>query len=220
MHVPTETSGSPSPNIRANKPFQIINLDDMVLDVAPLSTIHPPPHKKATPSVSKNVKTTGNSSEPIIPNEDKTIVEEGSRSKGFEIRNPFMHAGGTENQTEEERSSIDKELMKFVIFVLKEVNSYVLLDVQTSSAKETSPDNDSSEKDEECVRERAALERRSKKKAGDIVPEHAANERRSKNKGDHVVNVDELTFDEEPLTNNDSWYSQETAEMKRKGSGV
>ncbi|XP_050895148.1 uncharacterized protein LOC127101744 [Lathyrus oleraceus] len=169
MHVPTETSGSSSPNVSENEPFQMINLAYLVLDVASLSTIHPPPQKKATPSMSKNFKTYGKSSEPIIPSEDKTTVEEGSRSKGFEMRNLTMHAGGTENQMEVERSSIDNELRN--------------------------------EKAEESVPEHVALERRSKKKVDDCVPEYVSHERRSKKKVDHVVNVEELTSDEEPLTN-------------------
>ncbi|XP_050915141.1 uncharacterized protein LOC127130120 [Lathyrus oleraceus] len=117
------------------------------------------------------------------------------------MKNPTMHAGGTEDPTEVERSVIDKEVRKFVTSVLKEVNPDVLPDVQISLAKETSPDNDSSEKAEESVPEHATLERRSKKKADECVPKHAAHERRSKNKVDHVVNVDELTSNEEPLIN-------------------
>lgn len=172
MHVPAETSGSSSPIVRENEPLQMINMVDLVLDVVPLSTIHPPPQKKATPFMSENVKTSGKSSEPIILSKYKTAVEEGSRSKGSEMRNPTMHAGDTKNPVEAERSAIDKELRKFVTSILKEVNSYVFLDVQTSLAKETSPDNDSCEKAEESV------------------PEHAAHERRSKKKADHVVKVD------------------------------
>ncbi|KAI5389839.1 hypothetical protein KIW84_075228 [Lathyrus oleraceus] len=179
----------------------MINLVDLVLDVAHLSIIHPPPQKKHTPSVSKSVKTSGKSSEPIIPSKDKTVVEEESRSKGSEMRKPTMHADDTKNPTEAERSSIDKELREFVTSVLKEVNSYVFPDIQTSLAKEFSLDNDSSEKAEESVPEHDALERRSKKNEDECVPEHAAHERRSKKKVDHVVNVDELTSDEEPLTN-------------------
>ncbi|XP_050919322.1 uncharacterized protein LOC127136851 [Lathyrus oleraceus] len=157
--------------------------------------------KKVTPSVSKNVKTSDKSSEPIIPSKDKTVVEEESRSKGSEMRNPTMHADDTENPTKEERSAIDKEFRKFVTCVLKEVNSDVSPDVQTSLAKESSPNNDSSEKAEESIPEHDALERRSKKKEDGCVPEHAAHERRSKKKAYHVVNADELTSDEEPLTN-------------------
>ncbi|XP_050877774.1 uncharacterized protein LOC127081570 [Lathyrus oleraceus] len=82
-----------------------------------------------------------------------------------------------------------------------EANLDVFPDVQTYLEKETSPDNDSSEKVEESVPEHAAFERRSKKKADECVPEHATHERRSKKKVDHIINVDELTSDEEPLTN-------------------
>lgn len=103
--------------------------------------------------MSENVKTSGNSSEPIIPSKDKTVVGEESRSKGPEIRNPSLHADDTENPMEAERSAIDKELRKFVTSVLKEVDSYVLPDVQTSLAKESSSDDDSSEKAEESVHE-------------------------------------------------------------------
>ena len=85
--------------------------------------------------------------------------------------------------------------------MLKEVDSNVLLDVQTSLAKETSPDGDSSEKADECVPEQAAHERRSNKKVDECFLEQAAHERRSKNKADVVVNLDDLTIDEEPLTN-------------------
>ncbi|KAI5396397.1 hypothetical protein KIW84_062562 [Lathyrus oleraceus] len=99
MHVPAETSGSSFPTSRANELFQMINLANLVLDVAPLSTVHPPQNKKDTPYVSKN------------------------------------------------------------------------------------PNNNSSGKAEESV------------------PEHVARERRSKKKVDLVVNVEELTSDEEPLTN-------------------
>ncbi|XP_050920438.1 uncharacterized protein LOC127138075 [Lathyrus oleraceus] len=209
LHVSTEISGSSSPTARANEPFQMINLSDLVLDVAPLSTIHPPPQKKATPSVSKNVKTSSKSfiSEPTIPSEDKTVVEEGFRSKGSKMRNPIMHTGDTENQTEAERSVVDKELQKFVTFMLKEVNSDVFPDVQTYLAKETSPDGDSSEKVEESVSEHAAHERRSKKKADECIPEHAAHERRTKRlqrrKGKVVV------FEESP-----------SKEIKRKSGGM
>ncbi|XP_050875650.1 uncharacterized protein LOC127079289 [Lathyrus oleraceus] len=49
--------------------------------------------------------------------------------------------------------------------------------------KNPSPDNDSSEKTEENV------------------PEHIAHERRCKKKAGLVINVEELTYDEEPLTN-------------------
>ncbi|XP_050876846.1 uncharacterized protein LOC127080572 [Lathyrus oleraceus] len=84
---------------------------------------------------------------------------------------------------------------------MKEVNSYVLPDVQTSLAKEASPNNDSSEKAEESVPEHVALERRSKKKVDECVPVHVAHERINKKKVDHVVNIDELTSDEEPLAN-------------------
>ncbi|XP_050915810.1 uncharacterized protein LOC127130897 [Lathyrus oleraceus] len=115
--------------------------------------------------------------------------------------NPILHADDTENPTKEEMSAIDKELRKFVTSVLKEMNSDIFPDVQTYLAKETSPENDSSEKVEESVPGHDALERMSKKKEDECVPEHAAQERRSKKKDDHVVNVDELTFDDEPLTN-------------------
>ncbi|KAI5404133.1 hypothetical protein KIW84_051322 [Lathyrus oleraceus] len=149
MHVPTETSGSSSLTTREKELFQMINLSYLVLDVSPLSTVHPPPLKKATPYVAKNVKTLSKSSEPILP----------------------------------EKSAIYKELRRFVTYILKEVNSNVFPDDQTSLAKESSPDNDSSEKVEESV------------------PEHVAHERRSKKKDDLVVNVEELTSDKEPLTN-------------------
>ncbi|KAI5384546.1 hypothetical protein KIW84_071522 [Lathyrus oleraceus] len=110
MHVSTETSGSSSPTARADEPFQMINLSDLVLDVAPLSMIHPSTQKKATPSISKNVKTSGKSSifEPTILSGDKTVVEEGSRSKVYEMRNPTKHTGVIENQTGVERITIDK----------------------------------------------------------------------------------------------------------------
>ncbi|KAI5412652.1 hypothetical protein KIW84_057338 [Lathyrus oleraceus] len=85
-------------------------------------------------------------------------------------------------KTKAERSATNKELRKFVAFVLKEVNSYIFPDVQTYLVKDPSPDNESSEKDEERV------------------PEHASHER-SKKKDELVVNVEELTYDEEPLTN-------------------
>lgn len=88
----------------------------------------------------------------------------------------------TENQTEAEWMAIDKELQKFVTSVLKEVDSHVFLDVQTSLDKETRPDDDSSEKADECVLEQAAHERRSKKKSNECVPEKATHERRSKKK--------------------------------------
>ncbi|XP_050895506.1 uncharacterized protein LOC127102140 [Lathyrus oleraceus] len=191
MHVSIETSGSSSPTSREDEPFQMINLSDLVLDVAPLSTIHPPSQKKATPSAF----------EPIIPSKDKTVVEEGSRFKGSEMRNPTKRTGVTENQTEAGRIAIDKELRKFVTSILKEVDSHVLPDVQTSLERETSPDGNSSEKVEECVPEQAAHERRSKKKADECVPEEVSHGRRSKKKVDFVVNIDDLTTDEEPLTN-------------------
>ncbi|XP_050892881.1 uncharacterized protein LOC127098348 [Lathyrus oleraceus] len=183
MYVPAETNGSSSPTSRANAPFQIINMANLVLDVAPLSMVHPPPQKKATPSVSKIVKTSCKSSEPIIRSKDKNVVEEESRFQGSDLRNPSMHDDDSENPMEVERSATDKELRKFVAFVLKEVNSYVLPDVQTSLEKDPSPDNVSSGKTEESV------------------PEHATRERRSKKKVELVVNVEELTSDEEPLTN-------------------
>lgn len=61
--------------------------------------------------------------------------------------------------------------------MLKEVESDVFPDVQTSLEKETCPDSDSSEKADECV------------------PEQAAHERRSKKKANYVINVDGLTSD-------------------------
>ncbi|XP_050916248.1 uncharacterized protein LOC127131364 [Lathyrus oleraceus] len=64
-----------------------------------------------------------------------------------------------------------------------ESHSDVFPDVQTSLEKETSPDGDSSEKDDECV------------------PEQASHERRSKKKANYFINVDDLKYDEEPLTN-------------------
>lgn len=67
--------------------------------------------------------------------------------------------------------------------MLKEVDSDVFPEVQTSLAKETSPDGDSSEKHDECV------------------PEQVAHEIKSKKKVEYVVNVDDLTSDEKPLTN-------------------
>lgn len=76
-----------------------------------------------------------------------------------------MHVDGTENPTEVERSATNKELRKFVASVLKEVNSDVLLNVQTSLAKEPSPNNESSENFEESVPEHVARERRSKKES-------------------------------------------------------
>ena len=151
--------------------------------------------------MSKVIKTSGKSSEPIIPNKDKNTTKEESRLKGSELRNLSMHANDSVNPTTVKRRSIDKELRKFVISVLKEANLDVFPDVQTYLEKETSPDNDSSEKVEESVPEHAAFERRSKKKADECVPEHATHERRSKKKVDHIINVDELTSDEEPLTN-------------------
>ncbi|KAI5385530.1 hypothetical protein KIW84_072217 [Lathyrus oleraceus] len=159
MRVPSETSGSSLPTSRANTPFQIINLVDLVFDVSPLSMVHPPSQKKATPSVSKNFKTSGS-----------------------DLRNPSMHVDGSEKAMELERSATDKELGKFVASLLKEVNSDVFPDVQTSLAKDPSPDNVSSRKFEESV------------------PEHATRERRSKKKLEVVFNVEELTSDEEPLT--------------------
>lgn len=185
VHISTENIGSSSPTARKDELFQMINLYDLVSNVAPLSMIPTPTQKKAKPYVSKNVKTSSKSpvSEPTIPSEDKIVVEEGSRYKGFEMRNPTKHTGVTENQTEAERITIDKDIQKFVTFVLKEMDSDVVPDVQTSLEKEPSPDGDSSEKVDECV------------------PEQAAHERRSKKKSNYVVNVNYLTSDEEPLTN-------------------
>ncbi|KAI5443962.1 hypothetical protein KIW84_012551 [Lathyrus oleraceus] len=196
MHVSTETSESYSPTSRADEPFQMINLSDLVLDVSLLSMIHPLTQNKAKPSVSKNVKTSGSN-----------------------LRNPNKHTSVIKNQTEAERTYIDEELQKFATSVLKDVDSNVLPDVQTSLVKETIPDGDSSEKANECVPDQAPHERRSKKKADECVfeqasherwskkkvdecvPEQAAHERRSKKKDNYVVNVDDLTSDEEPLTN-------------------
>ncbi|XP_050908144.1 uncharacterized protein LOC127121742 [Lathyrus oleraceus] len=84
---------------------------------------------------------------------------------------------------EVERSASYKDFRKFVASVLKEVNSDVFPYVQTSLTKDPSPNNDSSEKAEENF------------------PNHAAHKGRSKNKVELVVNVEELTSDEEPLTN-------------------
>ncbi|XP_050890451.1 uncharacterized protein LOC127095863 [Lathyrus oleraceus] len=183
MHVLAETSGSSSRSSRENAPYQMSNLEDLILDVALVSKVCPPPQKKATPSVSKVIKTSSKSSELIIPSKDKNTAEEESRHKGYGLRNPSMHADDPINLTASERSEIDKELRKFVASVLKEVNSDVLPDVQTSLAKDPSPDNDSREKAEENV------------------PDHVARERRSKKKVELVVNVEELTSDEEPLIN-------------------
>ncbi|XP_050890037.1 uncharacterized protein LOC127095377 [Lathyrus oleraceus] len=180
----------------------MINLEDVVLDVAPLSIIHPSSQKKATPFVCKNVKTYGKSFEPIIPSKDKTVVEEESRSKGSEMRNPIMNVDGTENPTEAGRRAVDKELRKFITSVLKEVNSYILSDVQKSLAKETRPDNESSEKVEESVPEHDALERRSKKKEDGIVTP-GITKRLQRRKGRVVL------FEDSP-----SW------EMKRKSVGL
>lgn len=94
-----------------------------------------------------------------------------------------MHAEDPVNPTPAERSETDKELRKFVASVLKEVNFDVLPDVQTSLAKDPSPDNESREKVEENV------------------PDHTVRERRSKKKVQLVVNVEELASDEELLTN-------------------
>ncbi|XP_050918359.1 uncharacterized protein LOC127135761 [Lathyrus oleraceus] len=113
--------------------------------------------------------------------------------KAYELRNPNMLVEDSINPTKVERTATDKELMKFVAFVLKEVNSDVLLDVQTSLVKDPSPDNDSSEKVKENV------------------PDHVSHERISKKKSELVVNVEELTSDEEPLTN---------IEVKRKTDGL
>ncbi|XP_050920099.1 uncharacterized protein LOC127137709 [Lathyrus oleraceus] len=88
------------------------------------------------------------------------------------MRNPTKHTSVIENHTEAERITIDKELRKFVTYVLKEVDSHVFPNVQTYLEKETSPNADSSEKVDEL----------------------------SKKKVDYVVNVDDLTSDEEPLT--------------------
>lgn len=83
MHISTEIVGSSSPTSRADKPFQMINLSDLVSDDVPLSMIPAPTQKKAKPFVSKNVKTYGKSSvsESTIPSEAKTVVEEGFMSK-------------------------------------------------------------------------------------------------------------------------------------------
>ncbi|XP_050895226.1 uncharacterized protein LOC127101827 [Lathyrus oleraceus] len=113
----------------------------------------------------------------------KNTIGEESRLKGYELRNPSMHADDSVNPTAAERSATDKELRKFVASILKEVNSDVFPDVQTSLEKDSCPDNDLREKAEENV------------------PDHAAHERRSKKKVELVVNVEELTSDEEPLTN-------------------
>lgn len=133
--------------------------------------------------MSKIVKTSGKSSEPIIPNQAKNDVDEESRLKGSELRNPNMHADGSVNPIKAETSATDKELRKFIASILKEVNFGVFPDVQTSLAEDLSPDNDSS------------------KKAEENVPDHDARERRSKKKTELVVNVEELTYDEESLTN-------------------
>lgn len=97
MHVLAETSGSSSSTSIKNELFQMIKMVDLVLDVSPLSMIHPQKKKKATPSGSKNFKTSRKSSKPIILIKGKNVVEEESRSKGSEIRNPSMHAYGIEN---------------------------------------------------------------------------------------------------------------------------
>ncbi|XP_050897297.1 uncharacterized protein LOC127104135 [Lathyrus oleraceus] len=131
--------------------------------------VHPPPQKKVTLSLSKSVKTSSKSSEAIIPSKDKNDVEEESRFKGSDFRNPSMHVEGSENPTEVETSATGKELKKSVASILKEVNSDILQDVQTSLAKDPSPDNDSSEKVEENVPEHATRERRSKKKVELVV---------------------------------------------------
>ncbi|XP_050875393.1 uncharacterized protein LOC127079019 [Lathyrus oleraceus] len=106
-----------------------------------------------------------------------------------------MHDDDPENPTAVERSATDKELRKFVASVLKKVNSDVLPDVQTSLVKDPSPNNDSREKGEENV------------------PDHSSRVRRSKKKVELVVNVEELTSDEEPLTNI-------VTPMKRKDDGL
>lgn len=178
MHVPTKTIGSSSPSSRENALLQMINLANLILDVSPLSMVHPPPQKKATPSVSKVVKTSGKSSEPIIPSKDKNTTKEEYGLKGFELRNLNMHANDSVNPNAAERSATDKELRKFVASVLKEVNSDVLPNVKTSLVKDPSPDNDLREKVEENVHDHAACEKRSKKKV------------------ELVVNVEELTSDE------------------------
>ncbi|XP_050875031.1 uncharacterized protein LOC127078633 [Lathyrus oleraceus] len=125
-----------------------------------MSKVHPPLQKTATPSVSKDVKTSGKSSELIIPNKDKNTAEEESRLKGSELINPSMHVDDPVNPMALERSETDKELRKFVASVLKEVNSDALPDVQTSLAKDPSPENESREKAEENVPDHTARERR------------------------------------------------------------
>ncbi|KAI5388604.1 hypothetical protein KIW84_074320 [Lathyrus oleraceus] len=122
-------------------------------------------------------------------------------SKGSDMRNPTKHTSGTENQIEAERSAIDKELQKFVTSLLKEVNSDVFPEFKHIWQKKLDLMVILVKKTEESVPEHAAYERRSKKKADECVPEQAAHERRSKKKVDHVLNVDDLTYDEEPLTN-------------------
>lgn len=59
----------------------------------------------------------------------------------------------------------------------------------------------SREKDDECVPEKAACERRIQKKDDECISEQASLERRSEKKVDYVVIVDDLTTDEKPLTN-------------------
>ncbi|XP_050919655.1 uncharacterized protein LOC127137217 [Lathyrus oleraceus] len=62
------------------------------------------------------------------------------------MRNPTKHTGVREIQTKVERISIHKDLQKFLTSMLKEVDFDVFPDVQTSLAKETNPDGESSEK--------------------------------------------------------------------------
>ena len=57
MHASFEDRRSSPPNSRAKDSFQMINLSDLVLDVVPLSTLHPLSHNEEIPFSSKNVKT-------------------------------------------------------------------------------------------------------------------------------------------------------------------
>ncbi|KAI5389341.1 hypothetical protein KIW84_074838 [Lathyrus oleraceus] len=91
--------------------------------------------------VSKVVKTYGKSSKPIIPSKDKNTAEEESRLKESKLRNPSMHVDNSVSSTAAERSATDKELRKFVAFVLKEKKVELVVNVEELTSDEESLTN-------------------------------------------------------------------------------
>lgn len=143
----------------------------MVLDIAPVATVKPQFRARTTEGIQNDVMISGKTTSPKFPNLGKP---HGSIGKREENNKETIDADNT-SDFEIERE--DRELRKFVDYVLKGVSADVIPDVSTSG--QNRPIEGSTKDDETKTKETG-----------------------SKNKKDNYINLDDIISDDEPVSRN------------------